>query len=74
MLNTGNINGARDRYKTALMIDPSIRSFGKFILSYLLPSALRASTVTTRGDCRLALNVGKKDYGKNGRVLNRLHS
>ena len=43
ILEAGNIKGARDCYKRALLIDPSVRSFGKFILSYLLPSAALAS-------------------------------
>ncbi len=39
VLEAGNIKGARECYKRALLIDPSIRSLGKYILSYLLPPA-----------------------------------
>jgi tetratricopeptide (TPR) repeat protein len=35
LLETGNIKGARDCYKRALFIDPSLASLGKYILSYL---------------------------------------
>jgi hypothetical protein len=43
VLQTGNIKGARDWYKSALLIDPSIRSVSKFILSYFLPPSALAS-------------------------------
>jgi len=35
LLKKGNIKGARDCYKRALLIDPSIASLGKYILSFL---------------------------------------
>jgi glycosyltransferase involved in cell wall biosynthesis len=43
VLETGNTKGARDSYKRALLIDLSIRSLGKYILSYLLPPGVLAS-------------------------------
>ena len=44
VLQTGNIKGARGWYRSALLIDPSIRSVSKFILSYFLPPGALAST------------------------------
>jgi glycosyltransferase involved in cell wall biosynthesis len=35
LLETGSIRGARDYYKRALFIDPSIASLGKYVLSFL---------------------------------------
>lgn len=35
VLQTGDTKGARDCYKRAILIDPSIESIGKYVLSYL---------------------------------------
>jgi tetratricopeptide (TPR) repeat protein len=35
LLKAGNINAARDCYRRALLVDPSIASLGKYVLSFL---------------------------------------
>ena len=48
MLEAGNIKRSRDCYKRALFIDPSLRSFGRFIISYLLPPGLALAAIRLR--------------------------
>jgi glycosyltransferase involved in cell wall biosynthesis len=52
MLEAGNIERSRDCYKRALFIDPSLRSFGKFIISYLLPPGLALAAIRLRAKRR----------------------
>jgi len=42
VLRTGNKKAARDYYKHALLIDPSIKSIAKYVLSYLPSKATPA--------------------------------